>query len=89
MTHCERQGFGFVSLLLTVAILSLVYYFVLTRYISRPAIDEPTQKILAEQGIDTSTQQSILNSAVSEIKRLEKLNLDRAEKMDIYHLPEH
>ncbi|OGX27928.1 MAG: hypothetical protein A2787_00550 [Omnitrophica WOR_2 bacterium RIFCSPHIGHO2_01_FULL_48_9] len=85
--HNARGFAGFVGLLLTVFILGLLYYFFFNRNPTRPALDEATKDIVHDLNIDTSSHQGILNSTVSEIKRLEKMQLEQAEQIDLYHLP--
>jgi uncharacterized protein YpmB len=66
----NNKGFmGIVALLLAVAIISCFAYFVFTKYFGKPTgMDQSTQEMADQAGIDTTSQTSILGSVKSVIK---------------------
>jgi len=70
----NNRGFiGLIGLLLAVAFISVLAYFVFTKYFGKPTgMDQGTQEIANEAGIDTTSQTSILDSVKSTIKDVDK-----------------
>ena len=55
-------GFGLIGMLLVLAIAAAITIMAMRNYYKKPAIDKETQKVMAEQGIDTTSHHSILDS---------------------------
>jgi hypothetical protein len=66
----NNKGFlGMVGLLFAIAIISAMAYFVFTKYLGKPTgMDQNTQEMAQQAGIDTTNQTSILDSTKSVIK---------------------
>jgi uncharacterized protein YpmB len=66
----NNRGFiGLIGLLLTVAIISVFAYFIFTKYFGKPTgMDQNTQEMADQAGIDTTSQTSILGSVKFVIK---------------------
>jgi cell division protein FtsL len=75
-----NKGFALLGTILAVAIILLMAFYVLKAYQKKPAIDESTQTVLQEQGIDTSSQKAVLDSAKDRITDLNKQILDREQQ---------
>lgn len=80
----NNKGFaGLLSLVLSVAIISVLMYFVFTRYFLKPSasMDQPTQKAVQEAGIDTTSQFGVLESTKAKIKQIEAQQVERADHL--------
>ena len=79
----NNKGFvGMIGLLLTVVIISFVAYFAFTQYFGKPTkqMDQSTQKMVTEAGIDPTSQQAILESTKARLKGLEQLQQQSADQ---------
>jgi hypothetical protein len=75
---------GFMSLLgliVTMAIIGGMAYFVFTRYLGKPPIDAQTKEAAREAGIDTSNQKTILQSTAAQIKALQTDQIHQSQDM--------
>ena len=52
----------FLELLLVLAIIMFITFKVFNLYFKKPALNEETQKVITEQGIDTTSLESIADS---------------------------
>ena len=79
MMKMNNKGFmGMVGLILTVAIICFMAYFVYKKYMLKPTgMDQNTQSMAQEAGFDTSSQTGILSSAKSIIKDAENTENSR------------
>ena len=66
---------------MAIVILAL-YYIALKFYFKNPSIDKTTQEALSEQGIDTSSQQAVLESTKKRLKEFDKQILDREKQLE-------
>ena len=74
----DQKGFiGLISLLLTLVIIVFISYKIYNVYLSKPSVDTQTKKMLTEQGIDTSSQQGVLESTKAKLKDVNKMMLER------------
>lgn len=83
----NNKGFaGLIGLLISVGIIFLIAYFAFQIYFGSTATsvpaDEPTTSAVADAGINTSSQKSVLDSTKSKIKELEADRLKRAEELN-------
>ena len=76
------SGFGFIGIILAVAIVCFMVFLALKAYVHNPVVDEPTQKALSEQGIDVSSQQAVLDSTREKIGDINKQILDRSKQFE-------
>jgi multisubunit Na+/H+ antiporter MnhB subunit len=70
----NNKGFlGLIGLLLTVAIISFIAYFMFKQYLGKPTgMDQNTQEMVNQAGIDTASQAGILVSAKSLVNGIEE-----------------
>lgn len=75
-----RKAFVFLEILLVLIVISFLVYIALKTYFKKPTMDKETEKILTEQGIDTSNQKAILDSARDKVREINKqqLNYEKA-----------
>lgn len=71
------EGFALLELLLVLAIIAFIIFKVMNYYYKKPPIDKETQKVVSEQGIDTSNPVSIVESVK---KKLQHINDDRQDQ---------
>ncbi len=77
-----KKGASFIELLLALGIVIFLYYFATKLYIKKPSLDKNTQKALTEQGIDTSSEKSTLESVTDRISEINKQEMERAKKLE-------
>lgn len=78
------RGFALLEILFVAIIILLLSYFALKFYYKNPSIDEPTQKALSQQGIDTISHQAVLDSTREKIKDINKQLLDSEKQLEDY-----
>lgn len=84
----NSSGFvGILSVLLALVVVGFLYFIMLNPYRTQPVIENSVGKAIKEQHIDTTTYRSVLDSTKSEVKRLEQLQLEQAQQMDLYKIP--
>ena len=84
----NSSGFvGILSVLLALVVVGFLYFVMLNPYRTQPVIENSVEKTIQEQHIDTTTYKSVLDSTKSEVKRLEQLQLEQAQQMDLYKIP--
>ena len=77
-TFTPKKGFlSLIGLLLSIVIIFVLCYFLLTVYLKGPSTDKATKKSLTEQNIDTTTYQTTLDSTKARIKNINKELLSR------------
>jgi prepilin-type N-terminal cleavage/methylation domain-containing protein len=69
-------GFALIELLVVLAIIMFIALKVLNTYYKKPPIDKGTQKVMSEQGIDTTSPGRIVDSVK---KKLQTIKDDRQE----------
>jgi len=67
-----NRGFGLIEIILVAAVICFIAFLGLKAYVHNPVVDEPTQKILSEQGIDASSQKAVLDSTRDKISEINK-----------------
>lgn len=73
----KQAGFAFLSILLTVLISALLYYFIMKNY---STVDTKTQNALAKQGIDTSDYKKMVNTMKDKIDEINKKTEERGKQ---------
>jgi hypothetical protein len=70
----NNKGFtGLIGLLLIVGFISIAAYFIFKQYFGKPTgMDQNTQEMAAQEGIDTTSQTGILDSVKSKIKGIQE-----------------
>lgn len=77
-----KKGASFIELLLAAGIVIFLYYIATKVYIKNPSLNKDTQKVLTEQGIDTSGGKSTLDSVTDKINEINKKQLERAKELE-------
>ena len=77
----KKGFFSLLGLLLTVLIIGVLCYFLLNVYLKRPLFNAETKKSLSEQGIDSSSYQSTLDSTRKEIRNINRKILEREKEI--------
>lgn len=72
-----EEGFALLELLLAAAIIAVIVLVMLHNYYKKPSIDTETQKVISEQGIDTTSRRSIVDSVKT---KLQNIKDDRQEE---------
>lgn len=67
--HRLKQAFlSLLGLLVTVAIICILAFTTFKFYFQKPVLDEPSEKFIQEQNINTTNYQSILSSTKDKLK---------------------
>ena len=80
----NNKGFmGMIGLLLTAVIICYLAYISFTQYFGKPSahMDQPTQQMATDAGIDTSSQQAVLESTKAKIRDVEAMELKREDQL--------
>ncbi len=80
----KNKGFmGMIGLLLAAVIVGFLAYLSFTQYFGKPSahMDEPTQQMATDAGIDTSSQQAVLESTKAKIKNIEAMELKQEDQL--------
>ena len=79
----NRSGFAsLIGLILTLAIILILAYVAFKVYFEMPVRDEEIKGALSEQGIDTSSYQSITESTREKVKDVNKQLLQRQKQLE-------
>ena len=82
MRGSAPMSFALLEILLVAIVILALYYIALKFYFKNPSIDKTTQEALSEQGIDTSSQQAVLESTKKRLKEFDKQILDREKQLE-------
>lgn len=85
-----RSESGFITLiafLFVLLIIGILYFVMLSPEYNNPSLKQEIHKTGVQTDIDTASYQSVLESTKSEIKRIEKLQLDQAQQTDLFKIP--
>jgi competence protein ComGC len=81
MRKTQVDGFGFVEILIVLAIILFLGYKLLNFYFKQPSINPETNKALIEQGIDTTNYKTTADTVRNKIENIQKQHIDQL--MDI------
>jgi len=77
------MGFvGLLELLLAVSIILFLAYKMYNSYFKRPIADKPTEKIVSEQGIDTTNAKTVVDSTRQKLKAIDQQSMDRMKELE-------
>jgi flagellar biogenesis protein FliO len=77
-----KAGFMFIELLLVLAIIMFIAFKVFKLYFKSPPLNQETQQVISEQGINTSTYRSILNSTRNKLEDIQNKHIDELNKIE-------
>ena len=75
-----NNGFAYIELLVVLAIIAFIAIKLLNNYYKKPSIDKETQKVVSEQGIDTASPRSIVDSVKNTLQNAKNKQADRVEQ---------
>jgi hypothetical protein len=80
----NNKGFiGLIGLLIAVAFISVLAYFVFTKYFGKPTgMDQNTLEMANQAGIDTTSQTSILDTTKAAIKGIEEAQQNQSQQLE-------
>lgn len=73
--------FTILELLLAVAIIYFLVYIGITRYFNNTAMDSQTKNFISEQGINTASPITVLDSSKQKLQAINKQALDREKEL--------
>jgi hypothetical protein len=65
---------------LVLAIIAFIAYEVFNVYFKKTSVDKETQKIISEQGIDTTSYKSTIDSTREKLKEIQNKHIDELNK---------
>jgi hypothetical protein len=78
----NQKGFaGIVGLLVSMAAVCLLVYFVVTVYMKNPVTDTNTRRVMSEQGINTSDPGKIVDDVKKKVDEATKLMENKTAEM--------
>ncbi len=81
----KKNGFlSLLGLILTVGIIIFLCYLAVNTYFHKPVVDKESRDALAEQGIDASSRQAVLESTKRKIADINKEANHRADEIITY-----
>ena len=66
-----KAGFMFIELLVVLAIIMFIASKAFKSYFMKPTLDKETQKVISEQGIDTTSYQSVIDSSKKKLQDIQ------------------
>jgi len=77
-----KTGFMFIALLLVLAIIMFMALTVTKLYRKPPSLDQETQRVIAEQSIDTTSDESTVDSTREKIEDIQNKHSDELNKIE-------
>jgi len=71
-----KAGFMFIELLLVLAIIMFIAFKVFNLYFKKPSFNKETQKVISEQGIDTTSSKSIIDSTKKKLQDIQGQHME-------------
>jgi len=76
-----KHGFMLIELLVALAIIMFLAFKVLNLYFVKPALNQETQKIIAEQKIDSTNYKTLIDSTKSKLADIQSQEEDRLNRI--------
>lgn len=72
-----KAGFMFIELLLVLAIIAFIAFRVFKFYFKNPSFNKETQRVISEQGIDTASYESIIDSTKKKLQGIQDQHMEK------------
>ena len=72
-----KAGFMFIELLLVLTIIMFIVFKVFDLYFKQSSLNKETQKVISEQGIDTTSYKSIIDSTKKKLQGIQDQNMEK------------
>jgi len=76
-----KTGFMLIELLVVLAIIMFIVFKVWDIYFKRPALSKETQKVMSEQGVDTTNYKTISNSMKNKVEDIQSQHINELNKI--------
>jgi len=76
-----KRGFALVELLVVAAIIMFLAFKMWEAYSKKPVLSKETEKVMTEQGIDTTNYKTISDSMKSKVEEIQKQHIDELNKI--------
>jgi len=80
-----KTGFMFIELLAVLAIIVFIVFKVFNFYFIKPSLNKETQKIASEQGIDTTSARSIIDSTKNKLRDIQDQYNNTLDQMAVQY----
>ena len=77
-----NNGFAYIELLVVLVIIAFIAIWMLNNYYKKPSIDKETQKVVSEQGIDTTSYSSIVGSVKNTLQNAKDSHSEDSDKIE-------
>jgi len=77
-----KTGFMFIELLLVLAITMFIAFKVFKLYFKNPSLNKETQRVISEQGIDTTSYKSTIDSTRDKLEDIQNKHFDEMNKIE-------
>lgn len=71
-----KTGFMFLELLLALAIIMFIAFKVFDFYFKKPSLNKETQEVISEQGIDTTSYNSFIDSTKKKLQDIQDQRME-------------
>jgi len=75
------KGFALIEIIIVLAIICFIIFKMVDYYSKKPKINKETEKLLLEQGIDTTNYKSTVDTVRSKIEGIQEEHLDKLMEM--------
>jgi hypothetical protein len=76
-----EQGFGFLEIILVMALILFLSYRLLNQYFKKPLVNKETQELMTSQGIDTSSYKATADSFRQKIEDITQQHLKELDNI--------
>lgn len=76
-----KAGFMLIELLVVLAIIMFIAFKLFNVYFKKPVLNKETEKIISEQGIDTTSYKSIIDSTKSKLEDIQNKHNDQLNQI--------
>jgi flagellar biogenesis protein FliO len=77
-----KAGFMFIELILVLAIIMFIAFKVFKLYFKHSPLNQETQRVISEQGINTATYKSIIDSTKDKLGDIQSKHFDELNKIE-------